>query len=198
MEELKRYILTTALIGGPLVAALSAWLGKLWSARILQKERAGHERSLEALRSSLKADADAKITELTAEFGLFRDVAFGQHKAKVELYRQAIGPFIDLFVQGRWPGSQILITWPEFERKRLFLSADLALFASKEVFEAFDAMYALAARGVSQERDATPEEVDEAVILGARFLQAARADVGLSDSPLPQELLAPPLPRKGS
>ncbi len=62
---------TLAVVGGVqvVVSALAAWLGKLWLARILERERAQLARLNEAAAIELKADFDRTLSATTAALG---------------------------------------------------------------------------------------------------------------------------------
>lgn len=40
--------------GGAIVLGLSSWLGKVWADRLMESEKATHDRDLERLRSELQ------------------------------------------------------------------------------------------------------------------------------------------------
>lgn len=63
-------IIITSLGGGAaIVLGFSSWLGKVWAARLMAKEKAEHTRELEALRNQLTQDTESyKIRLKKSEF----------------------------------------------------------------------------------------------------------------------------------
>src|SRR4051794_8616710 len=73
--------------GGAIVVALSAWLGRVWADRLMQKQQAEHEAKLEELRASLSARNSEQLQLLTRQ----HDIAIEAHQRethdKFAIYR---------------------------------------------------------------------------------------------------------------
>jgi hypothetical protein len=67
-------ILATLGGGGALIIGLGAWLGKIWSSRIIEKEKAGYQREIELLKSSLAVANAVNIRNSQAQFNLYIEV----------------------------------------------------------------------------------------------------------------------------
>ena len=52
--------------GGGIVLSLSGYLGKIWAQRLMDREKAAHERDLELLRSELRRHTEADLEHLKA------------------------------------------------------------------------------------------------------------------------------------
>lgn len=119
-----------ASLGGAsvLVLALSGWLGRLWAQRMLQGERAEHERVLERLRSELRGDVDQELERLRASLQGDMDVLLRRR----EVYERLIVS-MRVFLGATSPAGD--------NEKREFLRAyDAAmLWASDSVVEAVGA-----------------------------------------------------------
>ena len=70
--------------GGILVFALSSWLGKVWANRLMAKETAKYEGDIEHLKAQLKEQLDRNSHT---------------YRKKIELYKEASEPIIDLIVK---------------------------------------------------------------------------------------------------
>lgn len=106
-------------IGSAIVLGFSSWLGKVWASRIMQEEAQKHRIELEKLKST-------------------SEQASLNYKHKIELYKAASEPLINLLIkiynsQNLTPDDMI-----EFEKGRLNTIAHLGLFASSKVFNDFN------------------------------------------------------------
>jgi hypothetical protein len=65
LEDAGQIVATTfvsVVSAGGAILALSKWLGQLWATRILQDERAAHEKALQGLQASTAAAIEAVAT----------------------------------------------------------------------------------------------------------------------------------------
>jgi hypothetical protein len=169
-------LLSSAGIGGAIVWALSSWLGKVWASRILEKDRVRYATELEVLKRHLQSEADTRLAEYQAALGAHREKDILARREKIELYRTAALPVIDLLVALNYRGVR-----PDdlasFEGERLRVYAHLALFASTDVLEAYDEV-------VDYVLDTLEGRVEYAWptvrTLALKTLNRARADVGLT------------------
>ena len=60
--------------GGAIVLGLSSWIGKLWADRLLARESAAHQRSLEAHKRELELAFNARNRVSEAEFEIYRSL----------------------------------------------------------------------------------------------------------------------------
>jgi hypothetical protein len=162
------YIL--AAIGGSTAAVaviyfLSNHLAKVWVDRILERDRHRYATEL----AQMKAQTEAALA-------IYREQYLGMHREKIELYRAALRPVIEL-----WTEVHHKQLTPDFvaayDRRRLEIHAHLALFAPQEVLDAHDALL-----------DATFDALDQGQLpdwvtlrtLGFNLLNCMRTDIGMS------------------
>jgi hypothetical protein len=77
--------------GGAIVFGLSSWLGKVWADRLMQKEKATHDRELE----DFKVQALRKLEEQKAHF-----------QEKIALYKEAITPVVEFITEYQLAGGK--------------------------------------------------------------------------------------------
>ena len=149
--------------GGLIVLGLSSYLGKVWAKRILQNEKQQHEKDLSEFKNKLEA--------LTARSAL-------NYQQKIELYKVVSTPLIELVVQIAKDGlTQDHVD--DFDRARLQITAQLALFAPVSVFDAFNDMVDYLYNSLEQDDYSFAVFRDKA--LG--YLSEMRKDIGIySDS----------------
>ncbi|MFM5499756.1 MULTISPECIES: hypothetical protein [Aeromonas] len=163
MEE--AYYLAQAILislggGAAIVLGASSFLGKVWAQRILQQEQSRMALEIEEYKN--------KLSELTVN----KQINYYQ---KLELYKSVSAPLLDLIANIT---HQEKIT-PEhiksFDKQRLHMTAQLALFSSSDVFDMFmkliDYVYD------SIEADAFDFHVFRVEML--IFLSAVRKDIGI-------------------
>jgi hypothetical protein len=122
--EVAQAILVSLGSGAFIVLAFSSFLGKIWAKRILQNEKQEHDKELSEFKVKLEA--------LTAKHTL-------NYQQKIDLYKVVANPLIELVALISKDG----LTQPhvnEFDRQRLHITAQLALFAPQNVFKAFNDM----------------------------------------------------------
>jgi len=122
--EIAKTVLLSIGGGSIIVLALSAFLGKVLAKRILQNEKQEHDKEL----SELKAKLDCFVQKDSLNY-----------QQKLDLYRVVSDPLIELVALLSENGLTIGHV-NEFERQRLHITAQLALFAPHTVFNAFSDM----------------------------------------------------------
>lgn len=111
--------------GGTIITfALSSFLGKIWAKRILQNEKQQHDKEL----SKYKAQLDSLMQKDSLNY-----------QQKLDLYKIVSNPLIELIALLSKNGlTQQHVN--QFDRQRLYITAQLALFAPQPVFHAFTNM----------------------------------------------------------
>lgn len=108
--------------GGAIVFALSSWIGKMWAQRIFQSETQKYEQQLVKFKSEL--DSIKEKNSLN-------------YQQKLELYKVVSGPIVDICALINRSGLTNEHV-AEFDRQRLYITAQLILFAPKNVFHSFN------------------------------------------------------------
>ena len=112
--------------GGAIVVGLSSWLGKVWADRLMQKEKATHDRELE----DFKVQALRKLEEQKAHF-----------QEKIALYKEAITPVVEFITEyqraGGKPPKDVCVA---FEKKRLATSVQFGMFATVPACDAYNTL----------------------------------------------------------
>lgn len=147
--------------GALIVFSMSSWLGKVWANRLMQNERASHEKNLAELQSSLQKEAEHNNHLL---------------KQKIELYKEVAEPVIKLITNAQHHGSLQPDDLKIFDSNRLSTTALLAMFAPQEVFNKYNDMIDYIYDSVEgKETWSFSSFRDKALI----FLSEVRRDVGL-------------------
>lgn len=174
--------------GGAVVWALSSQLGKVWAQRLMQNERAEHERALAEARASLEGAQSRRLEELKASLTFQLAKQVGAHQDKIQLYRSAADLVVEMVVmlgaatQGATippaAATELVLT---FERKRLQAYAFLGMFAPQAVMDSYDAVidYLLDVLG----GDAT-YDFKRVRTLGISMLNEIRVDLGIDRAPI--------------
>ncbi|WP_022959908.1 hypothetical protein [Spongiibacter tropicus] len=171
---------------GVIVVGLSSWLGKVWATRLMDNERHKHERDLEALRASLKAQNDKQMTEISSDFEIFKQTHLREHNDKLAIYRAALDTIatilakVELLVVGQ-RGELSTEEKEAFENDRLRIYGYLAMLAPQSVMDANDAFVDLLL-GLIHDGDQTNWETVRNSAL--RLTNAMRADIGLNKEPV--------------
>jgi hypothetical protein len=162
--------LIRAAIGGSgaTVAAIyffSGWLGKVWAERILEADKHRYATELERLKA-----------ETQTELAIYRDKYLGMHRNKIELYRAAAAPIIELVTEVNH-GELTPEFVAAYDRRRLEVHAHLALFAPQEVLDAYDRFidYIFDALDKNQ-----PPDWASFRTLGFDLINRMRADIGMT------------------
>lgn len=164
--EVTGAILLSLSTGGAIVLGLSSWLGKVWAERLMAKETAKHNHELEQLRSSLQIQVDQSAQT---------------YKQKIDLYKEAGAPLIELLVKTQNIGSITVADMQAFEKCRLNTTALLAMFAPAAVFDEYNAMIDYIYSCAEGEDIWSFEEFR---VQALKFLSLVRADIGLYNDTL--------------
>jgi len=155
-------VIITSLGGGALIVfGMSNWLGKVWANRLMQNERASHEKSLAELQSGLQKEAEHNNHLL---------------KQKIELYKEVAEPVIKLITNAQQHGSLQPEDLKIFDSNRLSTTALLAMFAPQEVFSKYNNMIDYIYDSVEGKDVWSFESFREKALI---FLSEVRRDVGL-------------------
>jgi hypothetical protein len=119
--EIAQAVLLSLGGGALIIFLLSSYLGKIWAKRILQNEKQEHDKELSEFKS--------KLETLTAKNAL-------NYQQKIDLYKVVANPLIELIALLSSEGLTKEHVY-EFDRQRLHITAQLALFAPQKVFDAF-------------------------------------------------------------
>ena len=171
---------------GVIVVGLSSWLGKVWATRLMDNERHKHERDLEALRASLKAQNDKQLTEISSDFEIFKQTHLREHNDKLAIYRAALDTIvpilakIELLVIGE-RGELSTEEKEAFENDRLRIYGYLAMLAPQSVMDANDAFVDLLLALIYDGEQTNWETVRNSAL---RLTNAMRADIGLNKEPV--------------
>ncbi|MFD2168286.1 hypothetical protein ACFSJY_18660 [Thalassotalea euphylliae] len=122
--ELAQAILISIGGGSVIIFALSSFLAKVWAKRILQNEKQKHDKEL----SEYKAQLESLIQKDNLNY-----------QQKLDLYKVVSNPLIELVALLSKNGLTAEHV-QEFDRQRLHITAQLALFAPQSVFNAFSDM----------------------------------------------------------
>ena len=171
---------------GVIIIALSSWLGKVWATRLMDNERHKHDRDLEALRASLKAQNDKQLTEMSSDFEIFKQTHLREHNDKLAIYRAALDTVVtilakvELLVIGQ-RGELSTEEKEAFENDRLRIYGYLAMLAPQSVIDANDALVDLLLALIYDGEQTNWETVRNSAL---RLINAMRADIGLNKDPV--------------
>jgi len=134
--------------GGAIVLGMSAWLGKVWAERLMQKEKARHDQELEEFRAKAvqklaedKARYERELENFKSHLDRENKRAHQTFEERITFYKEAMAPVIDLITEfTRNAGTLEHTAWVEFEKKRLTTSIQFAMFAPVDVSQAYDTL----------------------------------------------------------
>jgi hypothetical protein len=146
------------------VTALSVFLSKFWSDRTLQNERHKNERLLAEYKHLIEA--------LERKNSL-------NYQQKIELYKAVSSPLAALVAQIESEGLT-REHLDEFNLQRLNLTAQLALFASEEVFDSFNDLLDY----IYDSLETNDYSFQEFRIHALSLLSKMRKDIGIYQEPV--------------
>ena len=111
--------------GGLIIFELSSFLAKVWAKRILLSEKSEHDKDIAEFKGQLEALAEKKSIN---------------YQQKLDLYKVVSNPLVELIALLNKQDGLTEEHVHEFDRQRLHITAQLALFAPKNVFDAFNGM----------------------------------------------------------
>ncbi|MDH4417687.1 MAG: hypothetical protein QE485_10715 [Acidovorax sp.] len=168
-----------------IVAALSAWIGKLWADRILQRESSDHQRRLKELESNLRHQVDTQLAQVNFELSTLKEKTLKAHADKLNCYSFAIDGVAELLSKfsaftNNMPGAKpFQEAFDEFDAKRIRAYGHMALVAPQSVMTAYDAVieHFIQIRNGQTEAD---WKTGRDLVLA--WINAARADIGVDPS----------------
>jgi len=183
------FLEVVAQLGGAavMVGGLSAWIGKLWADRILQRESTDHQRRLKALEAELRHDVDTQLARLHTELATLKEKTLKAHADKLACYGFAIDGASKLLADmsalaGGLPGARSFEqAFAEFDSVRIRAYGHMAMVAPQPVMDAFDAMVEYFIRVRSG--DEKPDWV-KARNFALSWINAARVDIGVDPTPV--------------
>jgi hypothetical protein len=158
--EIAQAVLLSLGGGGLIVFGLSSYIGKIWAQRILQKEKTEHDKEITKFKNEL--DALAKIHSLN-------------YQQKIDLYKLVSNPMVELIALLSKEAGLTQEHYYEFDRQRLHITAQLALFAPQNVFDAFNDMIDYIYDSLDDESYMFSEFRVKALV----FLSEMRKDIGI-------------------
>lgn len=111
--------------GGLIIFGLSTFLGKVWAQRILQSEKTKHDKEISDYKAQLEVLAEKRSLN---------------YQQKLDLYKVVSNPLVELVALLNKKEGLTEEHVHGFDRQRLHISAQLALFAPQNVFDAFNSM----------------------------------------------------------
>nr|WP_298251120.1 hypothetical protein [uncultured Halomonas sp.] len=172
--------------GAVIVFALSNWLGKLWTERLMETERHQHVIELEELKASLKRTSEEQIASIKAHIDIARESQVKEHSDRVAIYRAAIDLIavmvakVEMMMLGK-RGALTSEELHEFESQRLRVYAYLAMHAPQPVMDAHDALTDLILAVIYDGKETNWENFRG---LAINFLNEIRKDVGIRVDPI--------------
>lgn len=121
--EIAQAILLSLGGGAAIVFGLSNWLGKIWAYKLMAAERTKNEEELEHLKTELKETLEQ--TNIN-------------YRHKIDLYKTVSIPIVDLIVLIEHTGNLSSEQLVEFDKQRLLITTQLAMFAPNTVFNKFN------------------------------------------------------------
>lgn len=173
-------IITSVGTTGVIIFGLSNWLGRIWSNRIMEKDRAHHSHELEKLRVSLQLEQDKSIKQIQHELDIFREKHLKAHNDKIAIYRMAadivasILADIEQFVEGHLNPNERPAVKQRFTKDRIRLYGYLGMFASQSVMDAQDELIDHLILIINGQEKYQWEKVRE---FGISFINEVRKDI---------------------
>lgn len=127
---------------GVIIIACSSWLGKLWANRIMESEKAEHQKALEKLRNKLEEESSRNLESLKADLEIFKEQHLKGFHEKIEIYRMVIDVIADFIGEMDIRNHEEKGIEPDrvdsFNRKRLKAYGYLVMIAPQSVMDAND------------------------------------------------------------
>lgn len=170
--------------GAVILLAFSSWLGKVWAARLMARERARHEKDLENLRNDLQIKQNERLETLRNELSIFKETHLKEHSEKMAIYRAVIDIVATILAElesvtlGRKERiSSGLVQ--SFEIERLKAYGYLGMLAPQEVMDAQDALMDHLLGIIYDGKTSNWVSIRDRSL---NFLNAVRNDVGINKS----------------
>ena len=170
-----------ASLGGSalLLGVFSHWLGSLWAKRMLQDERAKHEKSLQ----ELKAKNEAALEDLKSQIDTLKQKELSRHFDKLAIYKDVIHIVSEMLreLEAVATDKQESISSEvehSFALNRNKAYGYISLVSCQEVLDKYNEMIDFFIPLIYEGADATWEEMrDKAVSM----LNAMRKDLGINE-----------------
>lgn len=136
------YLLGSVGGAGFIFFALSSWLGKVWAQRIMDQERAKHERDLAELRNKLEHQTQTNLKALETDLSIFKEHHLRGLNDKLATYRMAVDLVAEILgdFDKAYDNGQLLS--PDkidaHNRQRMRLYGYLSMVASQDIMDAQD------------------------------------------------------------
>jgi cell division protein FtsB len=174
-------------LAGMVIFGLSNWLGKLWANRLMENEKAAHQRELEKLRAELQQANEKDVSKLKSELEIYKEKHLKGHEDKITIYRmvadtvaEILGDFDRLSYEQK-PLNQNPDGFDKFNRNRMKVYGYISMFAPQEVMDALDQLFdhlLLVAYGREQ------YEWSGIRSLALNLLNEVRKDIGFNPTPI--------------
>lgn len=172
--------------GGFIVFALSNLLGKVWANRLMQNEKAEHDKQFENLRSTLESKNQKSRDGLKNSLEIFKETHLKEHTDKIAIYRSVIDIIAIMLAEFEKVGlgqqneiaSDVIA---QFSIDRLKAYGYLGMLSPQPVMDAQDAMMDKLL-GVIYENK--PADWNEIRGLAINFINEIRKDVGINKEPI--------------
>jgi hypothetical protein len=173
--------------GGLIVFGLSSFLGKVWADRLMLKQSAEHDRSLQELRTRLERNANADLELLRRQLEITTTTHLRETTDKLTIYRAVVDLVADVlgdFDQFSRQGAPLpdgLQRLDRFNRQRLKIYGYMAMLAPQSVMDAYDSLADHLLLVATGKKSYIWTEVRS---LALCVLNEVRADVGLDKTPI--------------
>ena len=146
--------------GAALIFTLSSFLGKVWAERILLSVKTLHEKEVTEFRNKLETLAQQKSHN---------------YKEKLELYKVVSVPLVELVALLSKEQGLTHEHVEDFDRQRLHITVQLALFAPQNVFSSFNDLIDYLSSCLENDK----YTFSEFRIKALAFLSEMRKDIGI-------------------
>ena len=166
-----------------ILLATSTWLGKVWAAKILEKDRAKYSLEIEGVRKQ----ASEQLALLTAQLDIAKQAEIRIHSDKLQIYRVAIDIVAEMLVvlekhqAGTLTPAEGAAAVEQFEKSRLQLYGYLGMLAPQAVMAAQDALME-SLQGAIEGSGSRDWKTMRTHALG--LLNEIRRDVGIDKDPI--------------
>jgi len=147
--------------GAAIVFALSSWLGKVWANRLMVSEKAKFESELEHLKAELNEEFEKNHLN---------------YKEKIELYKEVSNPIIDIIILVHHQGKPTAEQMAVFDKRRLLITAQLAMFAPQSVFNKYNGFIDYIYNSFEGKEEYSFSKFRE---IALQFLSEIRKDIGV-------------------
>lgn len=174
-------------VGGAafIIFSLSSWLGKVWAQRIMDKERAQHEKDLAALRAKLEGDTARGLEALRTDLSIFKEQHLKGFHDKLSIYRMVVDLIVEVLGDFDLAHENHVQLNPQrmdqFNRQRMKAYGYLAMLASQQIMDAQDKLMDHLLKVAQGTKPYVWDEVRGLVI---NLLNAVRVDLKFDENPI--------------